>query len=223
MCGRYALISEPAALVAQFAIAPPSPFAPRYNIAPSQAVLVVRHEHGEPRATHHAWGLLPAWSKDPRASRRPINARAETISDKPSFRAAFRRRRCLVPADGYYEWAKRGTGKQAFYLYGTDHQCFAMAGVWETWERDGTVIESCALITRAANTEVSQIHDRMPVIIAARDYGQWLGQTTPNADINALVAAGGDQPMSWHAVSKRVNSPANDGVECVQVDVESDA
>ncbi len=221
MCGRYTLFSEPAALAEQFGVAIPAPYAPRYNIAPSQPVLVVRSENDARHSALLDWGLLPSWSKDPRGSRRPINARAETVAEKPSFRTAFRRRRCLVPADGYYEWSSSGGAKQPWFIRRTDQRCFAIAGLWEYWQRDGAVIESCCLLTCAANPRVAGIHHRMPVIIEPSAYATWLGEVDEPAALARLLSAADDDALTMQAVSKRVNSPANDGPECIQPEAHS--
>lgn len=222
MCGRYALISDPAELAAQFDIAPPSRYAPRYNIAPSQPVLLVRNEDQRRASALLQWGLLPSWSKQAAASRRSINARAETVAEKPSFRAAFRRRRCLVPADGYYEWAARDGTKQPYFIYRADRAPFAIAGLWEYWERDGNVIESCALLTCAANGFLSRVHQRMPVLIEPKNYALWLSAETRPAELSDLLMPANDDIFALHAVTKRVNSPANDSRECIEADANVD-
>jgi putative SOS response-associated peptidase YedK len=218
MCGRYALISDPAELAAQFDVAPPSAFAPRYNIAPSQPVLLVRNENQRRTSACLQWGLLPSWSKEATAGRRPINARAETVAEKPSFRAAFRRRRCLVPADGYYEWAARDGTKQPYFIYRDDRAPFAIAGLWEYWERDGNIVESCALLTCAANGFLSRVHHRMPVLIEPKNYALWLSAETRPDALGDLLTPANDDIFALHAVTKRVNSPANDSQECIDAD-----
>ncbi len=210
MCGRFALSSDAETLAAEFDVAPPEQLAPRYNIAPSQPLLAVGALPDERVTTLFEWGLLPSWSKTVAGARRPINARAETVAGKPSFRAAFRRRRCLVPADGYYEWKALAGGKQPYYIHRADERCFAIAGIWEHWERDGAVIQSCALLTCAANDTLAAVHDRMPVIVAHEDYAAWLDPATPADSLARLLAPAADHAFALHAVSKRVNSPAND-------------
>ncbi|MGR8919921.1 MAG: SOS response-associated peptidase [Gammaproteobacteria bacterium] len=215
MCGRYALISDATELAEAFGVEMPPVFAPRYNIAPSQPVLIVRASERGREADIVEWGLLPSWSKDPRSARRPINARAETVAEKPSFRAAWRRRRCLVPANGYYEWAKRPGGKQPYYIHRRDDAPFAIAGIWEAWERDGNRIESCALLTCAASERLAAVHDRMPVTLAPAAYALWLGEAS-DGDAAALLTPAPDDAFELRAVSTRVNAPANDSPECLE-------
>jgi putative SOS response-associated peptidase YedK len=216
MCGRFALISDPAELAEQFGAELPARFAPRYNIAPSQALLSVRMEHGERRSALLQWGLLPSWAKDASASRRPINARAETVAEKPSFRAAYRRRRCLVPADGYYEWRSEDGRKQPYFIYRRDRASFAMAALWEYWEQDGSAIETCALLTCAANQIIAPVHHRMPVIIDSTDYSVWLDPAAGSTHVAHLLQASSDETLAYYPVSTRVNLPANDSVECIE-------
>lgn len=215
MCGRFALFTEAADLVEQFGIEPLPVYAPRYNIAPSQPLLTVVFEDGNRRADWFNWGLLPSWAKDPKASKRPINARAETVAEKPSFRAAYRRRRCLVPASGYYEWVKVAGAKQPYYIEASDAACFAIAALWEYWERDGSAIITTALLTSAANDNLAAIHHRMPVVINPEHYALWLDPHAAASDIDPLL-----QPsttgFNFYPVSTRVNSPANDSVECIE-------
>lgn len=215
MCGRFALFAEPDDLLAQFGIEPPEAYAARYNIAPSQPVLAVVEREQQRTVDLLSWGLLPSWSKDPSGSRRPINARAETVAEKPSFRAAFRRRRCLVPASGYYEWQKIAGGKQPVYIDRTDRSCFAIAGIWEYWERDGNVVVSLALLTCAANAALAPVHHRMPVIIEPDNFALWLAADAPAPDLQRLLAPAPAHNFATRNVSRRVNSPANDSPACV--------
>lgn len=218
MCGRFVLHSDATTLAAQFGVTLDFAPTPRYNIAPSQPLLAIRdHEHRR-EATHLNWGLLPGWAKDAATARRPINARAETVADKPSFRNAWRRRRCLVPADGYYEWVKQAGGKQPVYISATDGGCFALAGLWEYWERDGSAIESCCLLTCAANSALAPYHHRMPVIIEVADYATWLARDAAPGDLTPLLAPAAPDRLRLHAVSKRVNSPAHDEPACIEAD-----
>ncbi|MCA9086991.1 MAG: SOS response-associated peptidase, partial [Planctomycetaceae bacterium] len=148
---------------------------PRYNVAPSQSVGVIRVTHaGHREFVALRWGLVPAWSLEPRTAYSTFNARAETVADKPTYRHAFRRRRCLIPADGFYEWRTVGKRKQPYCIAPTDGQPFAFAGLWERWERDGTVVESCTIVVTTANATIAPLHDRMPVILARADEALWL-------------------------------------------------
>jgi putative SOS response-associated peptidase YedK len=215
MCGRFTLRSTPDELAAQFEIDACEPYAARYNIAPTQAVLAVMQADDRRVGHFLRWGLIPSWAKDPRIGSRMINARAETVAVKPSFRAAFRRRRCLIPADGYYEWTTSLNGKQAWYIHRPDDACFAFAGLWEHWEHDGTVIESCAILTCAANARLAAIHDRMPVVIVPTDYARWLACEPEAPTPTALLRAMDDDFFTLHRVTKRVNSPRHDGPDCI--------
>lgn len=216
MCGRYALSAEAADIAAEFEVMLREPLAPRYNISPSQPVLVIREEVATRIATLLSWGLLPSWSRDAAMRGRLINARAETAASKPSFRSAYKRRRCLVPASGYYEWRATEGGKQPYYIHPADGGMFAIAGLWEHWERDGTVIETCALLTSAANDRLAAVHDRMPVVIARDAYAAWLDPTSSNAVLEPLLAPAPSARFTFHAVSRRVNSPRHDDRDCIE-------
>ncbi len=177
MCGRYTLKTPVERLSEQFQFPPIIPLKPRYNIAPSQPVAVVRllSDDEERKLAMLRWGLIPAWIKDPAKSPQPINAKAETAAEKPMFRDAFRRRRCLVPADGSYEWKQEGGRKQPVYIRMKGGEPFAIAGLWEHWEdKDGMVIESCTLLTTEPNDLLAPIHNRMPVILDPKNYELWL-------------------------------------------------
>lgn len=168
MCGRFTLRVPAAELVEIFRLLRRPDVQPRYNIAPTQPVAVVRRIDRGRELSMLRWGLVPSWAKDPKIGARMINARAETVATKPAFRTALRRRRCLVPADGFYEWAKSAGGtKQPHYITRRDGRPFAFAGLWESWDGpDGSSIESCTIVTTEANDLVGRIHDRMPVILS---------------------------------------------------------
>ena len=177
MCGRYTLSSNYHDLEVRFSFKGLDlDYRPRYNIAPSQKVLTVTNEE-DINTKFMRWGLIPSWAKDPKIGNRMINARCETVAEKPSFQAAFRRRRCLVPATGFYEWQKTGgREKQPWHIHRPDDSPLAFAGIWERWEADdGSALETCAIITTAANSRMDPIHHRMPVILAPDDYGTWTG------------------------------------------------
>jgi putative SOS response-associated peptidase YedK len=171
MCGRYTLYTPtPEALADQFGLAAVPPLAPRFNIAPTQAVPAVRACTDRPsrELVLLRWGLVPSWADDVSIGNRLLNARAETVASKPSFRTAFRRRRCLLPADGFYEWKAAGKKKQPYHFHLQDGQVFAFAGLWEEWQRDGEAIFSCTILTTSANDLLVRYHDRMPVILPRR-------------------------------------------------------
>src|SRR6185437_894327 len=224
MCGRFTLSKPPDLLTQHFGIPPglPGPVhnaaTPRYNIAPSQTVLAARV--GADAAARELaalqWGLLPKWSRDPASAPRPINARAETLASRPAFREAFRARRCLIPADGFYEWQLEGKRKQAWYIHRPDHELFAFAGLWEQWRDAATsdAIESCALITTTPNELLAPIHDRMPVIVAPEDFEEWLApDSEPQAHLLRPYPA---SELRAHRVGTMVGNPRAQGPECCQ-------
>jgi len=218
MCGRYTLTTKPGRLVESFGLdEPPADLAPRYNIAPSQEVAVV--PNAEPRRLQwFKWGLVPGWAKDPAIGNRMINARAETVADKPSFRAAFRSRRCLVLADGFFEWKRDGRRKTPVYIRLKSRAPFAFAGLWETWKPSaGEPLRSCTVITTAPNELVADIHDRMPVILAPDAYAIWLSAEAPDPDVLAtLLVPYPAGEMEAFAVSTLVNAPTHDQPECIE-------
>jgi putative SOS response-associated peptidase YedK len=191
---------------------------PRYNIAPSQDAAVVREADGVRRLELLRWGLIPFWAKDPAIGNRMINARAETIAAKPAFKQAFRQRRCLIPADGFYEWKKIGKGKQPHYIRLTDHRVFALAGLWERWQDDAhDPIQTFTIITTTPNAVLEPIHNRMPVVLDPKDYDQWLDpENRDTAGLAALLAPYPARAMEAYPISRYVNSPANDGPECIR-------
>ena len=219
MCGRFVLRASPQNLQTLFDLEQPPTTAPRYNIAPTQPVLAVRaNPHGGLReATYLNWGLIPFWAKDPKIGSRMINARSETAAQKPSFRAAFKYRRCIVPADGFYEWKKEQGGKQP-YLIGLDSGgVFGIAGLWEHWEQDGSVIESCTLLTTEANSFMTPLHHRMPVILEPQDFDEWLDPGLQKGDtLLHLMRPFSSAQMRAVAVSRIVNNPRNDEPGCVE-------
>jgi len=219
MCGRYNLRTPASELVEFFELHAPPVWTPRYNIAPTQSVLAIR-AHGDARMPAlFRWGLIPNWAKDPAIGSRMINARSETVSDKPSFRSAFRRRRCLVLADGFYEWqATGGARKQPWHIERQDGRPFAFAGLWESWDSgEGSAIESCTIITTTPNSRLAEIHDRMPVILDADSYDEWINPEGQDVDrLLELLVPCPDDFLVTHPVSTYVNSPKNEGPECVE-------
>ena len=219
MCGRFTLTVDPSELQEAFAdYSFPPKFAPRFNIAPSQPVLAIPND-GRHAADFFVWGLIPSWSKDPAIGNRLINARGETIAEKPSFRGSFKYKRCLIPADGFYEWKSQpGTKtKTPHFIHMKDRLPFAFAGLWDEWHSpDGSSIRSCTIITTEPNALMAGIHDRMPVILNQRDYTIWLdiAPQTPERLLPLIKPFPADK-MSAYPVSTMVNSPANDRAELV--------
>jgi putative SOS response-associated peptidase YedK len=221
MCGRFAFHSPRETLAQLFALGDRVPELPaRWNIAPGTDVPVVRvASDGARELVSLRWGLVPSWSKDRSIGQRLVNARAETLSEKPAFRTAFRRRRCLVPADGYYEWRVVTGGKQPYFVHAASGRTFAMAGLWEHWvdPADGKQVDTCVIVTREAAGLVSEIHTRMPVIVPESAYAAWLDPTSdPAALLAELVTGEPALRLDAYAVSRRVNSPRNEGAELVE-------
>ena len=220
MCGRYTLKTPVERLAEKFQFPKVIPLKPRYNIAPSQSVAVVRllPDDTDRKLAMLRWGLLPAWVKDPAKVQQPINAKAETAAEKPMFRDAFKRRRCLVPADGFYEWKQDGGRKQPVYIHMKDGEPFAIAGLWEHWVgQDGQVIESCTLLTTEPNDMLAPIHNRMPVILDPKDYAQWLDPEQQAADgVKPLLRPYPSDLMTAYSISLRVNNPKNDDAQCLE-------
>lgn len=218
MCGRYTL-SSPEDIVAEvFELSERRKLPPRYNIAPTQNVpVVMAADAGRVLRMMH-WGLIPSWAKAPAIGSRMINARAETLAEKPSFRTAFKRRRCLVVADGFYEWKKLDRGKQPYYIRLADASPFAFAGLWEHWEgADGAAVDSCTIITTQPNELMAALHDRMPVILPQGDHAVWIDPAHGSDDtIMALLRPYHAAAMTAYPVSPLVNSPRNDAAECVR-------
>lgn len=218
MCGRFTLRVSPEQIAGLFSIEQMPPVGPRYNIAPTQPVLAIRASHGGNgrEATYLNWGLIPSWATDPSIGSRMINARSETAAEKPSFRAAFKYKRCIIPADGFYEWQKIAGGKQPQLIGLKDGGVFGMAGLWEYWEREGSVIESCTILTTEPNDLLAPIHNRMPVILHPEDYDEWLDRTSQKAEpLLHLMRAFPAELMAYTPVSTLVNNPRNEDPVCV--------
>ncbi len=222
MCGRFTLVTEGEALVEAFDVDKTdvdlAQLAPRYNIAPTQPVLIVR-QAADAEARELAlvqWGLIPSWAKDPKMGSRLINARSETVAEKPSFRAAFKRRRCIVPADGFFEWQKQNGRKQPLYIQLAGERPFGLAGLWESWQDgDGSYLETCTILTTTPNELMASIHDRMPVILEQDDYDQWLiPGDKPENDLHLLRPFPAEK-MHAYPISDWVNSPAHDDSRCI--------
>jgi putative SOS response-associated peptidase YedK len=219
MCGRFTLTDDPAnsnEIFGEYSF--PSRFAPRFNIAPTQPVLAIPND-GAHKADFFIWGLIPSWAKDPSIGSRLINARAETLAEKPSFRGGFKYKRCLIPADGFYEWqAQPGTKtKVPQFIHMKDRKPFAFAGLWDSWNGpDGSAVRSCTIITTEPNELMASLHNRMPVILKPADYEQWLDPAprTPDSLAPFLKPFPAGE-MSAYPVSMLVNSPANERPELV--------
>ena len=218
MCGRYTLRTSPQQLGLQFGLDAVPQLRPRYNIAPTQRVPVVRAApSGEREWVELRWGLIPSWSKEPPSGAPLINARSETAASKPTFRAAFRQRRCLLPADGFYEWQKLPTRRQPFHIHRPDGGPFGLAGLWEQWhDAGGQKIETCTILTTAANELLRPLHERMPVIVAPADYAAWLDPgVTDVAQVEPLLSSAAADELVITPVSTRVNSIVHDDAECL--------
>jgi putative SOS response-associated peptidase YedK len=217
VCGRFVRYSPPETFAEIFDAKSTISLPPSYNIAPSQAVLVARNREGADRelVTLH-WGLLPAWAKEPKTGYSTINARAETVATKPTFRSAFRHRRCLIAADGFYEWKRLERTKQPYFIRLKEGQPFAFAGLWERWEREGHLIESCAIIVTEANDLMKAIHDRMPVILSSGDYETWMDPTLKDPEhLSPLLKPYPAAGMEAYPVAPLVNNPRNNKAELI--------
>ena len=211
MCGRFTNKAKPEQIRTEFKVGRNNPdiYQSRFNIAPSQMIDVVFEPETERILSQLKWGLIPSWAKDPDIGNRMINARAETITEKPSFREAFRSRRCIISASGFYEWQKAEKGaKQPFYFYLKDKEVFGFAGLWEEWldKQTGELLETCTIITTEANEVLKPIHDRMPVILKAKDYDQWLDPKEKDTNkLQKLLVPYAAKEMDSHPVSRSVN------------------
>jgi putative SOS response-associated peptidase YedK len=217
MCGRFVITSPPAALRQMFGYEELPNFPPRHNIAPTQPVPVVIIDHGKRRFFLMRWGLIPAWVKDPRNFTLLINARAETAREKPAFKNAMKRRRCLIPADGYYEWHTAGARKLPFFIHRRDGAPVGLAALAETWiGPNGEEVDTVAILTAAASGDLAGLHHRVPVTIDPADFERWLDCAAHDvADVMALLKSPQPGVFAWYEVSTRVNSVANDDAQLV--------
>ena len=219
MCGRYSLTRESVKVQTLFGVDNVTQLAPRYNIAPTQPVgAVIENRDTRQRQWRHLhWGLVPSWAKDAKIGSRMINARSETVTQKPAYRAAIKYRRCLIPADGFYEWQRDGRRKQPYYITLADESLFAFAGLWEHWQSEhGDDLESCAILTTEPNDMMRPIHDRMPVIIEPDNYASWLDTKVQDpTKVTSLLRPLPAELMLARPVSAYVNNPRNDGPECI--------
>ncbi len=218
MCGRFAFFSPREAVQEYFGIEVPFALEPRYNVAPSQDIAVIRQPADtKPEAAMLKWGLVPFWAKDAAIGARMINARAETVAQKPAFRQAFKRRRCVILADGFYEWHTENGRKTPYFISLKTDQPFAMAGLWESWHKaDQPPLETCAIITTAASKSIAKLHDRMPVILDAPTATDWIqAERDPDALIAILKSYDDEKIQAW-PVNRTVNNPVNQGPTLIE-------
>lgn len=220
MCGRFTQTASPEVIAQQFNITNPPLFTPRYNIAPSQPIVALRID---PDTTTRKlvmlrWGLIPSWAKDPKIGNQCINAKSETVAEKPSFRSAFKKRRCLVITTGFYEWQVQGHAKQPMWIGLKSRRPFAFAGLWEQWHpQEGDAIETCTIITTEPNALMVPIHNRMPVILAPSSYDQWLDPAFQNIEmLNGLLRPYSSEELTAYPVSTLVNNPRHDVPQCLE-------
>jgi putative SOS response-associated peptidase YedK len=219
MCGRFVLKATPAELITRFSLDECVDLTPRYNIPPGTEIAAIRlSPEGRRVLQPLKWGLVPHWAKDPGIGSKLNNARGESVAEKPSFREAFKRRRCLIPADGFYEWKAEGKLKQPYYI--SLPESFAMAGLWESWKApDGSILRTCCVITTGPNAVMEPIHDRMPVIIAPEDWERWL--SAPVTEIGELVRPYPAEAMRAWPVSRRVSKTVDDDAGLIEFAAES--
>jgi len=219
MCGRYAFFSPAEAVKRVFALDDVPALEPRYNIAPTQDVAAVRTgEEGARAFSMLHWGLVPKWAKERAIGNRMINARSETLAAKPSFREAFRKRRCLVLADGWYEWQVAAGGKQPWFIRRKDARPFAFAGLWERWKdpATGSMLESCTIVTTNAAESIKKIHERMPVVLEETDWDRWTDTAFSDTGVlSELLKPGDPKTLEAWPVSREVNAPKNQGPELI--------
>ncbi len=220
MCGRFSQTAAPEIIAEQFNVKEPLLVQPRYNIAPSQSIAAIRID---PDTTTRKlvmlrWGLIPSWAKDPKIGNQCINAKAETVAEKPSFRSAFKKRRCLVVATGFYEWQVQGKHKQPLWIGLKSKRPFAFAGLWEHWKpAEGEPLETCTIITTEPNELMKPIHNRMPVILAPTSYDQWLDPTFQKIEtLNGLLRPYQSEELTAYPVSTLVNNPRHDTPQCLE-------
>jgi putative SOS response-associated peptidase YedK len=220
MCGRFALYTDPLALAKRFQTHNVPELKASYNVAPSHTIPIVRQENNKRHFAFVRWGLIPSWAKEINTGYSTINARAETVAEKPSFRSAFKHRRGLVVCDGYFEWQEQANSKvkQPWYITLKDQQPMALAGLWEYWQgRDGSEIESCTIIVTSGNELMQNIHDRMPVILPIEHWESWLAtDNTDNNSLQTLLTQFPTEQMTAWPVSTVVNSPRHNTEECIK-------
>jgi putative SOS response-associated peptidase YedK len=217
MCGRFTLATPGQTVAELFQLSAVPELKPRYNIAPTQPVAAVRAGQSGHELVMLHWGLIPSWSKDVAIGARMINARGETVAEKPSFRAPFRSRRCLIIADGFYEWRRNGERKQPYFIAMRDRRPFAFAGLWDRWAPSGgEPVESCTIVTTSPNEVLAPIHDRMPVILPSESQAVWLDTAVRESErLQPLLQPFAASEMLAYPVSPRVNNPRNDDRDCI--------
>ena len=216
MCGRYTLSTPAGRLAEEFQLDSTVEIPPSYNVAPTQQVAAVLEDEGGRRLEMLRWGLVPSWADDPDIGARMINARSETAPEKPSFRSAFRRRRCLIAADGFYEWKREDGGKQPYYFRMQDGRPFAFAGLWESWDKGGGELLTCTILTTRPNSVLEGIHDRMPVILPHDAYNAWLDPDADREELGELMIPYPGDDLETYPVSRFVNSPRNNDERCIE-------
>lgn len=216
MCGRFALTAPASDIAEIFQVDILPEVLPRYNVAPTtQVACVVDTDEGR-KVEMFRWGLIPSWAKDKKVGYRMINARAETVAEKPSFRSSFKAKRCLVPCDGFYEWVAGENGKTPHYIRMRDSGLFAFAGLWSEWKGGEGSLNTYTIITTEANEFLKPLHHRMPVILPPDLYTRWLDPQTPALDLHAMLKPLTEDSLEYFAVTKTVNSPRNDSAECIE-------
>lgn len=218
MCGRFAFFVPIEQLTEEYALARAPSLTPRYNVAPSQDVVAIRQSaEGNRHASLLRWGLVPHWAEDPSVGNRMINARGETVAEKPAYRQAFKRRRCIIPASGFYEWGPSGAGKWPRFIRARDAPVLSLAGLWERWGADDTEpLDTCTIVTVAATRAVARLHQRTPLCLPRSTYGDWLNPDTPPEICRRLLAPQELPQLEIWPVSKAVNNPRNDGPSLVE-------
>lgn len=218
MCGRFYLDAEREYIEQAFDVDLGNlDLVPRYNIAPSQPILTITQDSQGRHAQYMRWGLIPAWSKGVDARYSMINARIESIHEKPAYKRPFKRTRCLIPASGFYEWQKTIQGKQPFCIAHKDGDLLALAGIWDTWKGEGDPVHSCSIVTTTANEDVKDIHERMPVALAAKDHVPWLDSDNQNVeDLRQRLASRTDIEFSAWPISQAVNKPTHDEPDLIK-------
>ncbi len=217
MCGRFARIVSDRTLREKYRLERMARLRDGYNIAPMQNIGAVRAAEGGRELVLLRWGLIPSWSKDDKIANKLTNARAETVAEKPSFRSAFKSRRCIIPASGFFEWKRESKQKQPFYIHPRGEELFSFAALWETWhDPEGEIVESCAIITTEANELMQPIHDRMPVILNWSGEEQWLDPETSKEDLRSLLVPFASDQMEAYPVSTWVNNAKNQGPKCIE-------
>ena len=215
MCGRYYLDTLPELMLQHFGIAPPAAYEPHWNIAPTLHAPVLRGHGKNLEFAMLRWGLVPYWAKDPAIAGKLINARGDGVSEKPAFRAAYRKRRCVVPATGFFEWRAEGGVKQPYAIVPTTQPLFGMAGLWETWtDPNGAALETFTIVTTEPNARMAELHDRMPVLLEPPDYARWVTGRTEEAA--ALIRPSASDSIRYFAVSRAVSNAKNDRPDLVQ-------